>query len=389
MKMFFIVYKKFMRASELLDWLLDMFDSAHDPSLDASTIHPTQLRICNVLLFWSTNYWEDFHADKMRFTLRLFLEVCSMRPAFQPICQKFSAVLLQAPTKSESEWSYSDCDEDCHSLGCPSASRPDPEPLFRVPISNDSPKPLPPNLSFLDVDNSTIVQHLNHMESSIFTTIKPRDLLHHIWSSNHRGQHSSSVAASINHFNQISSWVVTTVLKEAKLKTRAKVLCKFMKLAQDLRNTNNFNTLMAVLAGMSSAPLQRLRQTYKLIINRSVFVYHQALESLMSSERSFSAYRQALKRAEAPCIPYLGVFLRDLLYIDEANKDHKPDGSINLPKFLLMADIILMMQSFQITCSNQYAKSNPAVSYLLSEVSYTDGEAYQRSLVLEPRVTRK
>lgn len=36
------------------------------------------------------------------------------------------------------------------------------------------------------------------------------------------------------------------------------------------------------------------------------------------------------------------------MYIDEANKDRKPDGSINLPKLLLVGDIILMIRSFQL-----------------------------------------
>ncbi|KAJ3106615.1 hypothetical protein HDU97_005980 [Phlyctochytrium planicorne] len=397
MKSFFIFYRKFLRGSELLDWLLDMFDSVDSDSHDATAIHPVQLRVCNVLLFWSSTYWEDFHTEKMRFTLRLFLEICSMRPAFQPICQKFVQVLRQTPRKPESEWAFSDCDEDCQSSSACShipTSAPNTNTNTNLSDSADVDKALPddpskPPPSFLDIENSVIVQHLNHVESVIFSAIKPRDLLHHIWSTSHRGQHSSSVAASINHFNRISSWVVTTILKEAKLKYRAKVLCKFMKLAQELRVMNNFNTLMAILAGISSAPIQRLRQTYKLVVNRSVFVYHQSLESLMSSERSFSAYRQALKRAESPCIPYLGVFLRDLLYIDEANKDYKADGSVNLPKFLLMADIILMMQSFQLTCSSHFSKPNPLVQALLHEEIFNDSEAYQRSLILEPRVSRK
>lgn len=42
-----------------------------------------------------------------------------------------------------------------------------------------------------------------------------------------------------------------------------------------------------------------------------------------------------------------GVFLRDILYIDEANKDRRPDSGINLPKFLLIGDLITMIQSFQ------------------------------------------
>ena len=48
------------------------------------------------------------------------------------------------------------------------------------------------------------------------------------------------------------------------------------------------------------------------------------------------------------CLACSGVFLRDLLYIDEANKDRRADGTVNLPKFLLMGDIIMMIKSFQV-----------------------------------------
>ncbi|KAI8839876.1 ras guanine nucleotide exchange factor domain-containing protein [Chytridium lagenaria] len=216
MKMFFIVYKKFMRGSELLDWLLDMFDAADETSPQTSAIHPAQLR----------------------------------RPRDFFI-------------------------------------------IFGVPA--------------------------------------PR-------------KHSSSVATSISHFNHISSWY-SYLYKfiETKLKARAKVLCKFMKMAQ-------------------------------------------ALESLMSSERSFSAYRQALKRAEHHAF-ILGVFL--------PNKDYKQDGAINVPKFLLMSDIILMMQSFQMIgmCRilrfpyNQYAKNHAVVVQLLSEPLLSD--SLTKFSILEPRLTRK
>lgn len=76
---------------------------------------------------------------------------------------------------------------------------------------------------------------------------------------------------------------------------------------QVLRNNNNYNTLMAVLAGVNSAAVLRLRQTRKLLQNRQSYRNYQALERLMSSERSFANYRQALRRSELPCIPYLSV----------------------------------------------------------------------------------
>ncbi|RKO93727.1 ras guanine nucleotide exchange factor domain-containing protein, partial [Blyttiomyces helicus] len=151
---------------------------------------------------------------------------------------------------------------------------------------------------FIEIDNEAVARQLDLLESEIFHAIKPRDLLQHIWSRRHKGRHAPSVAASIGHFNFISSWVTTQILLQKKLKTRAKVLGKFMKIAQILRNSNNYNTLMAVLAGINSAPILRLRQTRKLLQSRQSYRNYLALEKLMSSERSFGAYRQAWKRSE-------------------------------------------------------------------------------------------
>ncbi|KAJ3273454.1 hypothetical protein HK104_004268 [Borealophlyctis nickersoniae] len=517
-KVFLMLYRKFMRPSELLDRLMDrfdMFDRRDDePHGRGGPIHPVQLRVCNVLIHWCTEYWYDFHSDKMRFTLHVFLEIISYRPAFAAVCQKLAGLVFrEAPHDMEKEgidWGIPDVDEEegqpsphpseagvgmgmgmgAAHVGAAAAGQM--EEVRRLsgnsnnsnngygvvyaglmerkvslnsmsgsssmngdgyeapnrrsaastntslsslsdtvsprdrgapvagssggssagvlsvttgvlsvttsvdgmsthrgvssPVIPQSPVPqgLGQNTPFLELDNEIIARQLNVLESEIFRKIKGRDLLQHIWSRRHKGRHAPSVAASIGHFNFISAWVTTRVLAQRKVKARAKVLGKFMKIAQILRNSNNYNTLMAILAGINSAPLLRLRQTRKLLYGRQSWRNYEALEKLMSSERSFGGYRSALKRSEMPCIPYLGVFLRDLLYIDEANKDRRPDGTINLPKFLLMGDIVMMIKSFQVRPYNVPRDLN-ITALILGQPVMEDDEAYQRSLELEPR----
>ncbi|KAJ3204388.1 hypothetical protein HK099_001171, partial [Clydaea vesicula] len=202
-------------------------------------------------------------------------------------------------------------------------------------------------LEFMELSEEVIAQQLNLIEFEIFKKIQPRDMLHHIWNKKSKGRHASSVTASISHFNFISQWVATFVISQDKVKNRAKLLLKFMKIAVCLKSTNNYNTLMALLAGINSTALNRLKLTRKLLEDKTSFKSYLNLEKLMSSEKAFALYRAELKKSEMPCIPYLGVFLRDLLYIDESNKDIRPDGTVNLPKFLLIGDIILMIKSFQ------------------------------------------
>lgn len=141
--------------------------------------------------------------------------------------------------------------------------------------------------------------------------------------------------------------VTSSILVETDPKSRAKVMAKFMRISQWLRSYGNFNSLMAMIAGINNSAISRLRDTKQNATERQGYKEFVGSELLMSSEKSFSRYRNALKLSEPPCIPYLGVFLRDLLYIDEANKDFKPDGSVNLQKFILMGDIILMIMNFQ------------------------------------------
>ncbi|KAI8608497.1 ras guanine nucleotide exchange factor domain-containing protein [Chytriomyces sp. MP71] len=140
--------------------------------------------------------------------------------------------------------------------------------------------------------------------------------------------------------------VVTRVLMGKKPSARAKMLEKFIDVALNLRRRNNFNTLQSLISGLTSTPLSRLKQTQALLNPESAASFAN-LEILMSSERTFARYRHALAIADFPCIPYLGVVFRDLIYIEEGNKDLLPDGNVNFGKLLTMGDIILTVQGFQ------------------------------------------
>lgn len=43
-----------------------------------------------MLLFWMNNYPCDFNSEKMRFTILIFLEVCSKKPSLATICYRMS-----------------------------------------------------------------------------------------------------------------------------------------------------------------------------------------------------------------------------------------------------------------------------------------------------------
>ncbi|KAF7726579.1 hypothetical protein EC973_008624 [Apophysomyces ossiformis] len=216
-------------------------------------------------------------------------------------------------------------------------------------------------ITFMETPDKALADQLTWIEAELFRKIKPREFVRSIWASSpsatraikswadnqSSASHTSStsvVAASISHFNFISGWVATMIVTQPKLSKRAAVLEKYLSIAVELRNHNNYNTLMAVLAGINSAAVLRLKQTHELLSEKKIYKQLQSLERLMSSD---SSYRLALKQSEPPGIPYLGIHSQDLVSMSEANKDFKADGTIHWEKFRLMGQSIMGMMRFQ------------------------------------------
>lgn len=95
------------------------------------------------------------------------------------------------------------------------------------------------------------------------------------------------------------------ILDHKKLKDRSKALLNMLKVALHLRESNNFNSLMAVLCGINCTPVLRLKQTWKLVDGKKATKEFLKIEKLMRAEKSFEVYRRALKSSGMPCVPYL------------------------------------------------------------------------------------
>ena len=61
------------------------------------------------------------------------------------------------------------------------------------------------------------------------------------------------------------------------------------------------------MSGLDSAPIYRLDRTWSQVSERSCNLL-EPLRQLMSSTSNFGVYRDALRVAVPPCIPFLGVF---------------------------------------------------------------------------------
>lgn len=81
---------------------------------------------------------------------------------------------------------------------------------------------------------------------------------------------------------------------------------------QALKSLNNYNTLMAIIAGFNMSPIHRLKYTWQSLPANITEMY-QELEKMMNIEGNYKNYREMLKSSVGgACIPYLYAFLNFL-----------------------------------------------------------------------------
>ncbi|XP_061601320.1 ras guanyl-releasing protein 3 isoform X2 [Cololabis saira] len=191
---------------------------------------------------------------------------------------------------------------------------------------------------------------------------------------------------SIALFNGVSQWVQLMVLSKLTPQTRAEVITKYIHVAQKLLQLQNFNTLMAVVGGLSHSSISRLKETHAYLAPEVVKIWSEMTE-LVSSNNNYSCYRKAFNKCRGFKIPILGVHLKDLIAVHVVFPDWVADrNELNLVKMHQLYMTFTELVSLQSAVAQ--VEPNMDLIYLLTlslDLYYTEDEIYELSLLREPR----
>lgn len=244
----------------------------------------------------------------------------------------------------------------------------------------------PGKFEFHDLDPELVAQQLTLIEYETFGSIEGSEFLHLNWKSEdvkQRKKLAPHIVKLVERFNLVSYWVATEIVMQTEAKQREKTVRKFIAVAEHLRELNNFNGVMEIIGGLNLWPVQRLKQTWEEIGGMKSII--DKLDNLMENKQNYKVYRSALAGAKAPLLPYLGVCLRDMLFVEEGNGNYinKEDGVINFEKLQLMGNVILQVRQFQ---QERYLfQYEPVVQDYLSKLLTLPEEMLSKhSLLCEP-----
>ncbi|KAG8236635.1 hypothetical protein J437_LFUL019237 [Ladona fulva] len=232
--------------------------------------------------------------------------------------------------------------------------------------------------SLLDFKSERVAEQMTLLDASLFARIEIPEVL--IWAKEQNEERSPNLTRFTEHFNKMAR---SRILEQSDAKERERHVAKFTKVMRHLRRMNNFNSYLALLSALDSAPIRRLEWQ-----QRHVAETLKEYCALIDSSCSFRAYRQALAETNPPCIPYIGLVLQDLTFVHIGNLDLLPDGSINFSKRWQQFNIVENMKKFK----NQYnfKKNERIIAFFNNFDEFLCEEAmWQISESIRPRGGKK
>lgn len=223
---------------------------------------------------------------------------------------------------------YSSASSSVSSAGTSSGGAAPPAPILTRNLLAQL-RSTPSSINIADIDVVELARQLTIMESRVYCAIKAEELLGMEFS-----KKGSNVAVNVRAMSTLSTrltgWVSETILGEQDTKRRTGLLKYFIKLCdvscpgedlgfrieltcasslwQRCLALNNYNTLFALLAALNSSTISRLKKTWDGLPPK----YRSLLESLRKAtehSRNYAEYRQKIRSAVPPCLPFVGLFL--------------------------------------------------------------------------------
>ncbi|KAF5374965.1 hypothetical protein D9758_000507 [Tetrapyrgos nigripes] len=209
-----------------------------------------------------------------------------------------------------------------------------------------------PKNDLLRLDSSDIAEQLSLLEYRLYAKITPQECLalaksQANTSSNGICKNPPTNTSNLTNFcathDKLAAWVTSTILNNDQLSRRADTVDFWIKVAEKCRNMNNFASMSAIINALSSTVILRLHLTWAHVGRKNT------LDGLLKYNKptgGFSGYRKLQLQADGPCVPFVGMYMTEIVHIKDQYSDEGDRASfIQRQRWYEVVKVMLRTQS--------------------------------------------
>jgi len=194
---------------------------------------------------------------------------------------------------------------------------------------------------------------------------------------------SQNIRNFSERFNSMNRWISTLICVPETPELRALIIEYFVHVAMSAFVLNNYCAVLQIVTAVHSASVERMLYTYDEV-DKTILKYLDLLSTAVSFEHSYRNMRNLLAVSDGACVPYLGMYIQDLLFIEEANRDTTLEGMVNFQKHRMSSTSLVELNNFSTNRFSLYPISE-VQEILLNLIVLDEDAIYEESLARETK----
>uniref|UniRef100_A0A673YFJ3 Ras protein specific guanine nucleotide releasing factor 2 n=1 Tax=Salmo trutta TaxID=8032 RepID=A0A673YFJ3_SALTR len=319
-------------------------------------------RVLNVLRHWVSKHSQDFEMNsELKMGVMTILEEVLRDPDLLPQERKATGNIVSALSQDDQDDAQLKIEDILQMTECPKAECFD-------------------SLSAIELaEQITLLDHI------VFRSIPYEEFLGQGWMKLDKLERTPYIMKTSQHFNDMSNLVASQIIAHTDVGSRANSIEKWLAVAGICRCLNNYNGVLEITSALNRSAIYRLKKTWAKVCKQTKSLMGK-LQKTVSSEGRFKNLRETLKNCNPPCVPYLGMYLTDLAFIEEATPNFTEEGLVNFSKMRMMSHIIREIRQFQ-GAPYRIEHQAKVTQFLLDRTLVMDEDTlYELSLKIEPRL---